>query len=97
MIGRWRHALAAMILGGVLGAAATAAAFQPPTLSAAQQASLKANWSLCLSKLKGPYTENFCLCRDGQKLGVQAPNGAVRIPCANPVFCSAYRAPWAEA
>ena len=97
MIGRWRHALVAAVLGGVLGAGAVANAFQPPTLSAAQQASLKANWALCQSKLKGPYTENFCLCRDGQKLGVQAPNGAVRIPCANPVFCSAYRAPWAEA
>lgn len=97
MIGRWRNALVAVVLGGVLGAGVVADAFQPPTLSAAQQSSLKANWALCLSKLKGPYTENFCLCRDGQKLGVQAPNGAVRVPCANPVFCSAYRAPWAEA
>ncbi len=97
MMQRWRRDLTAAVLGGVLGAAAVAEAFQPPALSAAQQAALKSNFALCLSKLKGPYTENFCLCRDGEKRGVLAPNGAVRVPCANPIFCSAYRAPWAEA
>lgn len=97
MMQRWRRALAAVAMVGVLGAVGAAEAFQPPSLSPAQQATLKSNFALCLAKLKGPYTENFCLCRDGQKLGVQAPNGAVRVPCANPVFCSAYRAPWAEA
>ena len=94
---RWRRALVVAVLGGVLGGGALADAFQPPALSAAQQANLKRNFALCLSKLKGPYTENFCLCRDGQKLGVQAPNGAIRIPCKDPFFCAAYRAPWAEA
>ena len=93
---RWRRALAAAVVG-VLGTAGAAAAFQPPALSPAQQATLKSNFALCLSKLKGPYTENTCVCPNGQKLGVLAPNGAVRVPCANPIFCAAYRAPWAEA
>ena len=96
---RWRRELVAVVCSvglGVLALGAAAEAFQPPALSAADQAELKRNWGLCLSKMKGPYTENFCLCRDGQKLPVQAPSGAVRIPCANPIFCSAYRAPWAE-
>jgi len=95
MMQRWLVAVVA--LASLLGGRGPAEGFQPPTLSPAQQAALKQNFALCLSKLKGPYTENFCLCRDGQKLGVQAPNGAVRVPCANPIFCSAYRAPWAEA
>jgi hypothetical protein len=97
MMQQWRSALAVVAVGWVLGAVSTVNAFEAPVLSAAQQSTLKANFALCLSKLKGPYTENFCLCRDGQKLGVQAPNGAVRIPCKDPLFCSAYRAPWAEA
>ncbi|MCC6850157.1 MAG: hypothetical protein IT294_16800 [Deltaproteobacteria bacterium] len=93
---RWRHAWAAIVVVGVLGAGSAARAFEAPALSAAQQATLRQNFALCLSKKKGPYTENFCLCRDGEKRAVQAPNGAVRIPCPNPIFCAAYRAPWAE-
>src|SRR5262245_54483924 len=85
-----RGALALVLWCGILAALpAPSPAFQPPALSPAQQSNLKANFALCLAKLKGPYTENFCLCRDGQKLGVQAPNGAIRVPCANPIFCSA--------
>ncbi len=98
---RWRRSLVAAVcsagLGGLLAVGQPAEAFQPPALSPARQAELKRNFALCLSKKKGPYTENFCLCRDGQKLPVQSPSGAVRIPCADPIFCSAYRAPWAEA
>jgi hypothetical protein len=97
---RWwtRGAVAVALWCGIVAAGpAPACAFQPPALSPAQEKSLKANFALCLSKLKGPYTENFCLCRDGEKRGVQAPNGAVRVPCPNPIFCAAYRAPWAEA
>lgn len=93
---RWQRAVVGLALGVLVGSG-TAVAFDAPTLSAAQQADLKRNFALCLSKKKGPYTENFCLCRDGQKRGVQAPDGSVRIPCKDPLFCSAYRAPWAEA
>ena len=96
MMQQWRRAVALAVMGFLLRAVSTADAFEAPNLSAAQQSSLKANFALCLSKLKGPYTENFCLCRDGQKLGVQAPNGAVRVPCANPVFELVVRASTAK-
>ncbi|MCC6765166.1 MAG: hypothetical protein IT293_10925 [Deltaproteobacteria bacterium] len=95
---RWQRGLAAtVLLSAALGLTAPGETFEAPTLSPAQEKTLKQNFALCLSKLKGPYTENFCLCRDGEKRAVQAPNGAVRIPCPNPIFCAAYRAPWAEA
>src|SRR5262245_51409257 len=77
--------------------AGPARAFQAPPLSAAQQDDLKRNWALCLAKVKGPYTENFCVCADGQKLPVQV-DMQVRTPCGSgALFCSAFRAPWAEA
>jgi hypothetical protein len=94
---RRRRVLAVVVFSGMLAAGGAAAAFEAPALSPGQQKTLKQNFALCLGKLKGPYTENFCLCRDGRKLPVQGPNGAVRIPCPNPLFCAAYRAPWAEA
>jgi hypothetical protein len=79
----------------VLGARGLA--FQAPALTKAQQDELKANFALCRSKLKGPYTENYCVCPNGQKLPVQVDT-RVTSPCGNnALFCSAYRAPWAEA
>ena len=66
-------------------------------LTKAQQDELRRNWAPCLSKLKGPYTENFCVCANGEKLPVQVDN-QIRTPCGpNPRFCAAFRAPWAEA
>ena len=92
-----RSWLAAWIAVTVLAFAGPAYGFQPPPLTKAQQDDLRRNFALCLAKVKGPYTENSCVCANGQKLAVQV-NDLVRSPCGpNPVFCSAYRAPWAEA
>jgi hypothetical protein len=79
----------------VLGVSAHA--FRPPDLTKAEQDDLRRNFAPCLSKIKGPYTENYCVCPNGQKLPVQV-NGRVTSPCGNSaLFCSAYRATWAEA
>ena len=66
-------------------------------LTKAQQDELRRNWAPCLSKLKGPYTENFCVCANGQRLPVQV-DGRITTPCGqSELFCAAFRAPWAEA
>jgi phosphohistidine swiveling domain-containing protein len=72
-------------------------AFSAPELTAQQQKSLRDNYALSLAKLKGPYTENFCVCPDGRKVGVQNSAGQISKACQNEIFCSAYRAPWGEA
>ncbi len=83
--------LAPALAGSVLGIEA------PAPLTKTQQDALRRNWALCLSKLKGPYTENYCVCANGQKLPVQV-DGQIRTPCGpDPLFCAAFRAPWAEA
>src|SRR5262245_54919949 len=73
------------------------ASFRGPELSAQQQKELRDNFALCVSKLKGPYTENFCVCPDGRKVPVRSASGQIGIGCKNALFCAAYRAPWAEA
>ena len=80
----------------VLGAPA-AQAFRAPELSDAQKKTLKENFGFSVAKLKGPYTENFCVCPGGEKRPVRSENGALGTGCKEPVFCAAYRAPWAEA
>src|SRR5262245_43177553 len=70
--------------------------FHPPELTKAEQDDLRRNFALCLAKMKGPYTENYCVCPNGQKLAVQV-DGQIRTPCGDALFCSAYRAPWADA
>jgi hypothetical protein len=74
-----------------------AASFRAPELSPQQQKALRDNFALCVSKLKGPYTENFCVCPDGRKIPVRSASGQIGIGCKNAIFCAAYRAPWAEA
>src|SRR6185503_4046524 len=87
----WTTAVATVLF------AVSAHAFRPPELTKAQQDDLRRNFAPCLSKIKGPYTENYCICPDGQKLPVQV-KGRVTSPCSgSAIFCSAYRAPWAEA
>jgi len=76
---------------------ARAASFRPLPLPAQDRKALRDNFALCLSKLKGPYTENFCVCPDGKRVAVRGANGQVGAACKNALFCAAFRAPWAEA
>ncbi len=76
-----------------------AAAMRAPQLSPQETAELKRDFATSLSKLKGPYTENFCVCRGSNaKIPVMNARGAITSPCGNnELFCAAFRAPWAEA
>ena len=84
------------VLVALLGIAPPAAAFRPLPLPARDQKALHDSFALCTSKLKGPYTENFCVCADGKKIPVRGANGRIDTGCKNPLFCAAFRAPWAE-
>lgn len=75
--------------------AARASDERGPELSPEAQKQLRASFSACVTKLKGPYTENFCLC-GGKKIPVRSASGAVGQGCKDPTFCAAYRAAWAE-
>jgi hypothetical protein len=79
-----------------LAAPISAPASHGPELSAQEQQTLRENFALSVEKLKGPYTENMCVCPDGRTLPVRGADGQVAIPCENPLFCAAYRAPWAQ-
>jgi hypothetical protein len=88
---------AAGLLVALVAAAQPAAAFRAPELSPAQQKALRENFALSVEKLKGPYAENFCVCPDGRKVPVRGPDGQIATPCADALFCAAFRAPWADA
>jgi len=81
----------------LLVAARPAAAFRPQPLEAKDQKILRDNFALCTGKLKGPYTENICVCPDGRKIPVRNTSGRIGIGCKDELFCAAFRAPWAEA
>ena len=86
------------VLGAIAFAVAVPSEVRGPELSEKQQEAIQRNFRLCVSKLKGPYTENFCVCKNGAKESVTGPDGRVRSPCAGtPRYCAAYRAPWAQA
>ena len=80
-----------------LAAITPAAAFRAPELSAQQQKVVRDNFQLCVGKLKGPYTENICVCPDGRRIPVRNASGQVAVGCKNELFCAAFRAAWAEA
>jgi len=81
----------------VLALARGAGAFHAPELTPEQEHELRQNFSLSISKLKGPYTENTCVCPNGTKRPIRSASGALGAACENPIFCAAYRAPWGEA
>ena len=87
----------ACVLVAVLAVSPPAAAFRPLPLEAKDQKILRDNFALCTAKLKGPYTENVCVCPDGRKIPVRGASGALNIGCKDALFCAAFRAPWAEA
>jgi hypothetical protein len=63
----------------------------------AEKQKLKQVFAGALAKQKGPYTPNFCVCQNGEKLPVQAPDGRITSPCGSTArFCAAYRTPAAE-
>gem|GEM_PF-579793 len=86
--------LAACIAGVVVAADAMASGIE---LSQSDRATLDRAWKLSLTKEKGPYTVNYCVCQDNKKKPVQAPDGSIVRPCGNsPKFCAGFREPWAE-
>lgn len=95
--GRQGAARAALLLAAGLALALPAAAFRAPELTADQEREIRQNFSLSVSKLKGPYTENMCVCPGGSKRPIRSASGSLGAACENPVFCAAYRAPWGEA
>ena len=92
--------VALALLGlGWLSSAPEAVALQSPELTADQTTALRREFSACQTKRKGPFSENFCVCRKtGQKRAVMDSAGRITSPCGNDaMFCAAFRAPWAEA
>ncbi|MGH7788176.1 MAG: PEP/pyruvate-binding domain-containing protein [Candidatus Binatia bacterium] len=85
-----------LTISSALTLAAPAGAFRAPELSAAQQKTLRDNFALCVGKLKGPFTENTCLCPGDRKVPVRNASGQFGV-CKGAQFCAAFRAPWAEA
>lgn len=88
--------LAALVLAP--DGARAAGALGGASLDAETQKTLKRNFGLSLSKKKGPYSPNFCVCQDNAKKPVQLPDGRIVSPCGTTAkFCAAYRTAWAEA
>lgn len=88
---RWAMAATLVLI------ATPAVAMRTPQLDPAEAAALRRDFAPCLSKLKGPYSENFCVCRSGDKRPVRNKAGKITSPCgADALFCAAFRAPWAE-
>src|SRR5262249_43099451 len=87
----------AVVVLALCGTERRAAALHPLPLDAKREKILHQNFALCLQKLKGPYTENICVCPDGRKIPVRNARGQVGIGCKDALFCAAFRAPWAEA
>ncbi len=76
-----------------------APAFQVDELTAEQQEKLDSNFKTIMGRRKGPYTVNFCVCKNGDKRPVLA-NGVIANRCGgedNTRFCGALRNEWAEA
>jgi hypothetical protein len=87
--------LAAAALAAALAAPASA---RGPELTQAQKKELDQNFRLVLAKKKGPYTQNYCVCQNGEREPVLKKDGRVVSPCGGRVrFCAAFRAPAAQA
>ncbi len=85
-----------LIILAVFAAPATASQLEP--LSAEQKTELKNNFQTTIAKRKGPFGKNVCVCSDGRKEPVLRPDGSIQNVCGEKtLFCSAFRAPWAEA
>jgi hypothetical protein len=88
----------ALALALSLSLAAAPAQARGPELTDADKRELDKNWKLVLTKNKGPYSSNYCVCKNGEKQPVMLPDGRIQSPCnGNPNFCAAFREPWADA
>jgi len=68
-----------------------------PQLSDSDRQALSQAYKRMLSKEKGPYTSNYCVCADGAREPVQRPDGSLRNVCERTRFCAAFREPWVAA
>ena len=76
MLRWWTHpGLLLVVLPALLGSPALA--YQVEALSEAQQKVLDDNFKLVLRKRKGPYSPNYCVCKDGQKRPVLGDDGSI--------------------
>jgi hypothetical protein len=88
--------LAALSL--LLGATGAAKAAGGVPLDESAKRVLDESWRKSIDEPKGPYSLNYCVCKDDAKKPVQLPDGRIVRPCGNsPKFCSGFREPWAEA
>ncbi|MGI9591704.1 MAG: hypothetical protein ACR2P8_10085, partial [Myxococcota bacterium] len=86
-----------MALLGGLALALTGQA-RGPELGDAEKQELDRNWQLVLTKKKGPYSQNYCVCRNGKREPVMKADGTIQTPCGGAMrFCAAWREPWGEA
>ncbi|MBW1687796.1 MAG: hypothetical protein JRS35_22395, partial [Deltaproteobacteria bacterium] len=86
-----------LVVGILSVLTATPAQAGGPELTDAQKRKLDENFQLCVRKVKGPYSPNFCVCRNGEKKPVWV-DGRVVSPCGGRArFCAAFRQPWADA
>ena len=91
-----RHVTSDWILGLACVLLAAPALARGPDLTEAQKEDLDRNFAKVLRAEKGPYTQNFCVCRDGQRKPVELPDGRIVSPCGGRArFCAAWREPWA--
>ena len=87
--------LAVGILAVLIAAPAQASG---PGLTDAQKRKLDESFQLCLRKKKGPYTQNYCVCRNGEREPVMKKDGSIVTPCGGRMrFCAAFRSPCGEA
>ncbi|MFQ5467326.1 MAG: PEP/pyruvate-binding domain-containing protein, partial [Kiloniellaceae bacterium] len=93
------RALLTLLCMTLVFTAPPARAFQVGALTEAQQKKLDRNFRISLTKKKGPYTQNYCVCKDGKKRAVMDDQGRIADRCGggNTRFCAAFRADWAKA
>ncbi|MGI9481042.1 MAG: PEP/pyruvate-binding domain-containing protein [Hyphomicrobiales bacterium] len=85
------------LLAALAAFSASAFAFQAQGLSKEVQRELKKHWAPSMSKIKGPFGPNTCVCTDGRSAPVQSKSGAIRNICGEKtLFCSAFKAPWGK-
>ncbi|MEN8260316.1 MAG: hypothetical protein ABFS02_06990, partial [Pseudomonadota bacterium] len=74
-------------------------ASQVGELTDAQQNILDKNFKVVLTKKKGPYSVNYCVCNNGGKRPVMGKDGSIANRCgeANTRFCASFRNQWAQA